>query len=131
MGIEETGAERQVNEANLSLVVRFNQALNRQDIETMMGLMSEDCVFENTDPPPEGTRYEGQVAVRTFWEQFFRSSQGPMIEIEEIFVAGERCVMRWVYHWADARGEAGHIRGVDIYKIRNDKIAEKLSYVKG
>ena len=115
----------------VELVVRFNQALNQQDVEAMMEMMTEDCVFENTAPPPEGTRYEGQQAVRAFWEQFFRSSQEPGIEIEEIFAGGERCVMRWVYRWVGARGQPGHIRGVDIYKIRGAKIAEKLSYVKG
>ncbi len=120
-----------MSERILELVVCFNEALNRQDVDAMMELMTEDCVFENTAPAPEGRRYEGQRAVRAFWEEFFRNSQEPEIEIEEIFAAGERCVMRWVYHWLDGRGEPGHIRGVDIYKIRGAKIAEKLSYVKG
>ena len=115
----------------LSLVVRFNEALNRQEVDTMLGLMTEECVFENTAPSPDGARYQGQKAVRAFWEAFFRSSQSPRIEIEEIFVLGERCVMRWIYHWVDTQGLPGHIRGVDIYKISGDKIAEKLSYVKG
>ena len=69
--------------------------------------------------------------MRTFWEEFFRSSREPGIEIEEIFAVRGRCVMRWVYHWVDLQGKPGHIRGVDIYKITGDKIAEKLSYVKG
>jgi hypothetical protein len=29
-----------------------------------MTLMTDDCVFENTWPAPDGERYEGQVAVR-------------------------------------------------------------------
>jgi len=127
----ELNLERPGGDPVIELVVRFNQALNRQEVDMMMRLMTEDCVFENTDPPPEGSRYEGQKAVRAFWEEFFRSSQEPGIEIEEIFAAGERCVMRWVYHWVDSQGAPGHIRGVDIYKIRGGKIAEKLSYVKG
>ena len=127
----ELNLERPGGDPVIELVVRFNQALNRQEVDMMMRLMTEDCVFENTDPPPEGSRYEGQKAVRAFWEAFFRSSQEPGIEIEEIFAAGERCVMRWVYHWVDSQGAPGHIRGVDIYKIRGGKIAEKLSYVKG
>ena len=127
----ELNLERPGGDPVIELVVRFNQALNRQEVDMMMRLMTEDCVFENTDPPPEGSRYEGQKAVRAFWEEFFRSSQEPGIEIEEIFAAGERCVMRWVYHWVDSQGAPGHIRGVDIYKIRETKIAEKLSYVKG
>src|SRR5512147_1881046 len=109
--------------ANVELVLRFNLALNRRDIETMMGLMTEDCVFENTAPSPDGERYEGQKAVRAFWEEFFRNSKDSSIETEEIFAAGERCVMRWMYHWVGDRGKPGHIRGVDVYRIRGAKIA--------
>ena len=128
---EDLNLEGPLGDPLIELVVRFNQALNRQDVDTMMRLMTEDCVFENTDPPPEGTRYEGQKAVRVFWEEFFRSSLEPKIEIEEIFAVREHCVMRWVYRWVDSQGMPGYIRGVDIYKITGDKIAEKLSYVKG
>jgi limonene-1,2-epoxide hydrolase len=128
---KEMGVEKPVGGSVIELVIRFNEALNRQDVEAMMRLMTEDCVFENTAPPPEGTRHDGQKAVQAVWEEFFRSSQEPGIEIEEIFAAGERCVMRWVYHWVGLQGEPGHIRGVDIYKLRGEKIAEKLSYVKG
>jgi hypothetical protein len=39
--------------------------------------------------------------------------------------------MRWTYHWKNTQGGEGHIRGVDIYRIENKRIAEKLSYVKG
>ena len=116
---------------NLALVVRFNQALNDHDVDGMMRLLTEDCLFENTAPPPDGGRYAGQAVVRAFWEAFFRGSQQASIEIEEIFAMGERCVMRWVYRWKDNQGKPGHIRGVDVYKIRDGKIAEKLSYVKG
>jgi len=115
----------------LQLVVRFNDALNAQDVDAMMRLMTEDCVFENTSPAPDGARYAGQPAVRAFWEEFFRSAREPRIEIEEIFALGERCVMRWTYRWRDARGRPGHVRGVDLYKTRGGLIAEKLSFVKG
>lgn len=112
-------------------VIAFNDALNARDLDGMMRLLSEDCVFENTAPPPNGTRYEGRAAVRAFWEQFFASAPQARIEIEEIFGAGERCVMRWVYHWTNAAGISGHIRGIDLYTLRGGLITEKLSYVKG
>ena len=44
---------------------------------------------------------------------------------------GERGVVRWRYQWVDADGAAGHVRGVDIFRFRDGKITEKLSYVKG
>lgn len=39
---------------------------------------------------------------------------------------GDRCIMRWKYSWGD-----GHVRGVDIFKVKGGFITEKLSYVKG
>lgn len=115
----------------IQLVLQFNAALNEQYVDAMMRLMTQDCVFENTAPPPDGRRYVGQSAVRAFWETFFRTSREPRIEVEEIFALGERCIMRWTYRWVDAQRRPGHVRGVDIYTVRDGQIAEKLSYVKG
>jgi len=36
-----------------------------------MMAMTEDCVFENTVPPPDGERYTGQAAVRAYGDRFF------------------------------------------------------------
>jgi ketosteroid isomerase-like protein len=113
------------------LVRRFNDALNAADVDGMMRYMTLDCVFENTDPPPDGVRYEGQAAVRRFWEDFFHGSSRAHIEIEDIFAMDDRCVMLWRYVWVDPSGQEGHIRGVDVYRLRGGLIAEKLSYVKG
>jgi hypothetical protein len=44
---------------------------------------------------------------------------------------GLRCIMRWRYDWVDEAGNAGHVRGVDIVRVQNGLIVEKLSYVKG
>jgi ketosteroid isomerase-like protein len=88
-------------------------------------------VFENTWPSPDGERHVGQEAVRGFWERFFRSSPNAAFETEEIFASGVRCVVRWLYRWTGKDGSPGHIRGVDIFLVRDGKVAEKLSYVKG
>lgn len=118
-------------ETALRVVLAFNTAFNRHDVPAMMALMSEDCIFENTQPAPDGTRYTGKEAVTRFWEDFFRQSPHAQIEIEEVFSLGERCVMRWSYHWQEAGGAKGHVRGVDIFRVTGGFIREKLSYVKG
>ncbi|MBI5954229.1 MAG: nuclear transport factor 2 family protein [Chloroflexi bacterium] len=115
----------------IEIVRRFNDALNAADVNAMMALTTEDTVFENTSPAPDGERYSGKTQVRAFWEDFFRSSSSARIETEEIFALGERCVMLWTYHWTDNNGAEGHIRGVDVYRLKDDLIAEKLSFVKG
>jgi steroid delta-isomerase-like uncharacterized protein len=113
------------------LVVRFNEAFNAHDVDAMMELMTDDCIFENTHPAPDGTRYEGHESVAAFWKKFFRAAREQTIEIEDVFSLGERCVMRWTYRWLDVQGAARHVRGVDVYRFRDGLIAEKLSYVKG
>lgn len=115
----------------IEIVRRFNDALNAADVDAMIALTTEDTVFENTSPAPDGKRYSGKTQVRAFWEDFFRSSSSARIEIEEIFSAGDRCAMLWTYRWVDNKGTAGHIRGVDVYRIKDNLIAAKFSYVKG
>jgi predicted SnoaL-like aldol condensation-catalyzing enzyme len=113
-------------EGAMRVVIKFNEAFNRHDVTSMMALMSDDCVFENTQPAPDGTRYAGQKAVTQFWQDFFRDAPQARIDIEEIFGLGERCVMRWRYSWGN-----GHVRGVDVFRVTGSLISEKLSYVKG
>jgi steroid delta-isomerase-like uncharacterized protein len=118
-------------ETAIRAVLEFNQAFNRHDVAGMMQLMSDDCIFENTQPAPDGTLYSGKEAVTRFWQDFFQQSPAAHIEIEEIFSAGFRCIMRWRYEWEDGEGKKGHVRGVDVFKVKDGLICEKLSYVKG
>lgn len=118
-------------ESAVRVVIEFNEAFNRHDVEGMMRLMGDDCVFENTSPAPDGTVYSGREAVTQFWQDFFRESPQAHIEIEEIFGYGIRCVMRWKYSWVDVIGDKGHVRGVDIFQLKDGLISQKLSYVKG
>jgi ketosteroid isomerase-like protein len=110
----------------LATIDRFNEAFNRHDVDAVMALMTDDVIFENTSPPPDGERHQGQAAVRAFWDRFFAESPRAHFTAEEIFASGDRCAVSWRYSWGD-----GHIRGVDLFRVRDGKVAEKLSYVKG
>jgi len=114
----------------VATVERFNQAFNRHDVDAVMAMMTLDCVFESTRPPPDGERLEGHDRVRNFWQEFFRRSPQARFETEEILAAGDRCVVRWTYRWV-RDGTPGHVRGVDLFRVRDGRVAEKLSYVKG
>lgn len=129
--MERTPGGQQMPSHEARLLAQFNEALNQHDPDSMMALMTDDCVFENTFPSPNGTRYQGQAAVKQFWEAFFQSSPQAHIDIEEMFVGDGRGVQRWIYRWVDAQGVAGHVRGVDVFRFHKGKIAEKLSYAKG
>ena len=40
-------------------------------------------------------------------------------------------MLRWRFTWSEPDGSPGHVRGVDVLRMRDGKVAEKLSYVKG
>jgi ketosteroid isomerase-like protein len=114
----------------LETVDRFNAAFNSRDVDAIMALMTDDCLFDDTRPVPDGTLHAGADAVRARWNAFFARSPDARFEAEEIFGCGDRCVVRWVYHWI-RDGQAGHVRGVDVFRVRDGKVSEKRSYVKG
>jgi len=109
----------------LEIVERFNAAWGAHDLAATLALTADDCIFDATGPAPDGTRCEGRDAIRAAWAPIFDNSSSHF-ETEEIFAAGDRVVSRWRYSWGD-----GHIRGADIFRVRDGLIAEKLSYVKG
>ena len=125
-----TETEKGSPNPTLAAVERFNAAFNRHDVDAVMNAMTEDCIFENTNPQPDGTRLVGAEAVRAYWTKFFASNPDAVFESEEVFTSGDRCVVRWIYR-KTKDGKPWHLRGVDIFKVRNGKVAEKLAYVKG
>lgn len=109
----------------LRVVQAFGTAWAGHDLDEALSFLSTDCVFEATGPAPDGTRHVGPDEIRQAWKAIFEDSAA-VFETEETFTSGDRVVQRWRYSWGD-----GHVRGVDLFKVRGERITEKLSYVKG
>ena len=58
---------------NHAALARFSAAFGRGDVDAIMALMTDDCVFEATGPAPDGVRHEGAEAVRAVWERAVRA----------------------------------------------------------
>lgn len=110
---------------SLDVVDAFGQAWAAHDLEAALALVADDCVFDATGPAPDGSRHVGRDAVRQAWQPIFDDVHSSF-EAEETFASGDRVVQRWCYRW-----DGGHVRGVDLFKVRDGKVTEKLSYVKG
>jgi ketosteroid isomerase-like protein len=100
-----------ITAATIDLVHSYNDAFNKGDVDGVMAAMTDDCIVETPMPPPDGTRFQGQKAVRALWNEFFQSSSSIEFDTEDLF--------------------AGSVRGVDLFRIRDGKVSEKLVYVKG
>jgi len=113
-----------------AVVERFNDAFNRHDADTIALLLTDDTVFEDTSPAPDGKRIEGRARVIAFWREWFSRHSDARFESEEMIVTGDRAVVRWVYRKM-RNGQPWHLRGVDLFTVRDGKVAAKLAYVKG
>jgi ketosteroid isomerase-like protein len=109
----------------LEVVEAFGAAWADHDLDAAMALVTDDCVFDATGPGPDGTRVVGRDAIRQAWKEIFDDPTS-RFDPEDTFSAGGRVVQLWRYTWAD-----GHVRGVDVMRVRDGKVAEKFSYVKG
>jgi hypothetical protein len=107
------------------VVEAFGSAWAGHDLDACLGWLTDACVFDATGPAPDGSRHVGLDAIRQAWKAIFADSSSKF-ETEETFTAGDRVIQRWRYSW-----DGGHVRGVDLFQVRDGKIAEKLSYVKG
>jgi ketosteroid isomerase-like protein len=68
--------------------------------------------------------------VVAFWRTWFANNADAKFEAEDVIVSGDRAVVRWVYR--KLRNEQPwHLRGVDVFTVREGKVAAKLAYVKG
>jgi ketosteroid isomerase-like protein len=108
-----------------AVVDRCNEAWNAHDLEAALALCTEDVLFDSTDPAPDGVRHEGKPAVRAAWEPVFNTA-GARFTTEDSFSVGDRLVQMWRFEW-----EGGHVRGVDVIRVRDGLVSEKLAYVKG
>lgn len=112
------------------VVDRFNEAFNRHDADALAALLTDDTIFEDTSPAPDGQRIEGKAAVVAFWRVWFTRNADATFDAEDVIVSGDRAVVCWVYRKL-RNGQPWHLRGVDVFSVCDGKVAAKLAYVKG
>jgi ketosteroid isomerase-like protein len=112
------------------VVEAFNEAVNRHDVDAMVALTHPRLVFEGT-APPDGERLVGHEQVRSFWERLFAESPHARVETESLFTAGQSCTVLLNFVFDSTDPASGHVRGVDVLRVEDGLITEKLSYVKG
>jgi ketosteroid isomerase-like protein len=117
--------ELRVGDDTRGAIERFHEAFNRHDLAGLAQLITDDCLFEDT-APPDGVRHAGREAVLAAWSGFFADAPAAHFDVEEMIIAGDRAIVPWRYAWAD-----GHVRGIDLMRVRDGKVAESLAYVKG
>ncbi len=109
----------------------FADAWNAHDIDALMALMSEDCVFEaSAGPDVCGARYVGREAVRASFAEVWVTFRDARWGNARHFICGERGVSEWTFTGTYADGTHIEVNGCDLFTFRDGKIALKNSYRK-
>lgn len=111
-------------------VEAFNHAFNARDLATLRELLTDDCVFEDTTPP-DGRRVEGRDAVLNAFRAFFKANPEARFANEGTYVGADTVTVLWRYDWDPSGSDDQHIRGIDLFTVRDGLVAGKRSYVKG
>lgn len=104
----------------------FVAAFNRHDVQGVVALCSEDCVFEDYRGGLDGGRRQGREAIAGALGKVFEENAKFRIVTEELVGAGHRCFLRWRL---EVEGGAP-LRGVDVFDVRMGRIRERLSYAR-
>ncbi len=101
----------------------FAAAFNRHDLDSVMSMMTDDCVFlAAAGDEVDGKRIEGQAAVRKAFEAVIEKMPGAHWGEAEHIIEGDRALTRWVFSWTDANGNTASTVGCDIFHLRDGKI---------
>jgi len=115
----------------ITLLDRFAEAWNRHDLDTLMSMMTEDCVFEASGgPDTNGQRSEGTLAVRAAYAAVFETFPDAHWANPQHFVAGNRGVSEWTFTGTRTDGQYVEVTGCDLFTFRGGRIAIKNSYRK-
>ena len=115
----------------LGLLDRFAAAWNRHDLEALMSMMTDDCVFQaSAGSQVDGERSEGQPAVRAAFAAVFGTFRDAQWANATHFIAGNRGVSEWTFVGTHTDGARVEVLGCDVFTFRDGKIAVKNSYRK-
>jgi len=107
---------------------RFNDVFQLHDPSALNELVAEDCVIENTQPAPNGSRHVGRDACIALWTGI-ATAPGTHFDLENVIVTGDRAIILWRFCWGE--GDANSVRGVNLMQVRDGLIVEAKGYVKG
>jgi steroid delta-isomerase-like uncharacterized protein len=115
----------------VDLLDRFADAWNRHDLDTLMSMMTDDCVFDaSAGPQVNGQRSSGQAAVRAAYAAVFEAFPDAHWAGARHFIAGDRAVSEWTFTGTQRGGTRVEVAGCDLLTFRDGKIAIKNSFRK-
>ena len=115
----------------IALLDRFADAWNRHDLDALMSMMTDDCVFQaSAGTQVDGEWSEGQPAVRAAFAAVFEAFPDAHWANARHVIAGNRGVSEWTFTGTHTNGRRVEVTGCDLLTFRDGKVAIKNAYRK-
>ena len=108
-----------------ALIEAYDDAWNRQDVDAIDALHTDDVVFENHTA---GERAEGAAAVHEHIAGIFERWPTLRFRGRRLYVADDFAVSEWTASATRPDGTQIEWDGVDVFPLRGGKIARKDVY---
>jgi len=115
------------SQTNLNAVQRFYDAYNNKDAAILNEVIADDYVDYGHEPPGRGLQ-----GAKSDLQEIARGLADARFDIDEMFGADDRVVVRWNLHATHTGPFAGvsptqkkiAVRGISLYRLRDGKITE-------
>jgi ketosteroid isomerase-like protein len=110
----------------------FSAAWNGHDLDAIMAMSSDDCVFlASAGSSPSGAVHKGQAAVRAAYQNIFNTFiDAHWSNSRSTWIAKDRVLTEWCFRATKADGTSLVVDGLDLLEISGDKVRVKNSYRK-
>lgn len=116
-----------MNSQTTAIIHQFEESFQKHDPAALAEIIDNNCILENTSKAPNGKRFEGKAACIVFWSSIAKNNE-LQFEQEGTAILGDRAIARWRLRWGKEKPQS--VRGVNLMRVRDDKIVETLGYVK-
>ncbi|GAB2724432.1 nuclear transport factor 2 family protein [Halomonas garicola] len=120
-----------MSQPTVAFLQAFSEALNNHDIDAVMEMMTEDCVFNAVAGPElQGKSFVGQQEVRQGLENAWKTAPDACWVDGEHHVSGDKGFSETTYKGTTEDGARTEARMIDVFTFRDGKIAVKNAFRK-
>jgi len=113
--------------SGFALAGRLRDAVNRHDLDAMVGCFAAD--FVNETPAHPARSFRGREQVRKNWAQIFAAVPNLEAEMVACAASGTTVWTEWDMHGTRLDGAQHHMRGVSIFEVIDGTFASVHFYL--
>ncbi len=112
------------------------QAINRRDLETVLGAFADDAVLIVPSRTVMGGRFEGKPAIEAWYDRWLHRMNTVRFTVNNVGVCSlgamgrsNTVMVEWELDEVDTQGQAFHFTGVSVFDVVRGEITRQHEYI--